>query len=95
MEEEGAFQKGSTAGYVLVVSSVQPVVSMASLTNVTVAFPQPSLTMTLAIFGTGTTPLQPAMVTLAGHAMDGGVISMVLVMVCEQVAAFPQASAAR
>ena len=54
---------------------------MASLTKVTVAFPQPSVTMTLATFGAGTAPLQPAIVTLAGHVMDGGVVSTVLVMV--------------
>jgi hypothetical protein len=50
-------------------------------TKVTVAFPQPSVTVTLAIFGAGTVPLQPAKVILAGHVMDGGVVSTVLVYV--------------
>jgi hypothetical protein len=76
------------------VTSVQPVVSISSLTKVTVAFPQPSVTVTLATLGAGTTPLQPANVTLLGQLSVGGVLSMVLVNVCEQVAAFPQASTA-
>ena len=67
---------------------------MASLTKVTVAFPQASLTVTLATFGAGTAPLQTAIVILAGHVMVGGVVSTVLVIVCEHVAAFPQASTA-
>ena len=54
---------------------------MASLTKVTVAFPQASLTVTFATFGAGTTPLQAAIVTLAGQEMDGGVVSTVLVYV--------------
>src|SRR6187200_3726863 len=93
-EQVAAFPQASVALYVLVVTSVQPVVSMASLTKVTIAFPQASLTVTLATFGAGTAPLQAAMVTLAGQEMDGGVVSTVLVIVCEQVAAFPQASTA-
>ena len=67
---------------------------MASLTKVTVAFPQPSLTITLATFGAGTVPLQAAIVMLAGQVIAGGVVSTVLVIVCVQVAAFPQASTA-
>ena len=54
---------------------------MTSLTNVTVAFPQPSETVTFAIFGAGIVPLHPARVTLAGQEMDGGVLSIVLVYV--------------
>ena len=76
-----AFPQASTAEYVLTVVSVQPVVSITSLTNVTVAFPQSSETVTFAIFGAGTTPLHPARVTLAGQEMDGGVLSIVLVNV--------------
>ena len=63
------------------VTSTQPVVSMTSLTNDTVAFPQPSETVTFAILGAGTVPLQPARVTFAGQEMDGGVLSTVLVNV--------------
>ena len=54
---------------------------MASLTKVTVAFPQASLTVTLATFGAGTAPLQAAIVTLAGQVIAGGVVSTVLVIV--------------
>jgi hypothetical protein len=93
-EQVAAFPQASTAWYVLTVTSVQPVRLTTSLTKVTVAFPQPSVTVTLATFGAGTVPLQPAKVTLAGQEMEGGVVSTVLVYVWEQVAAFPQASTA-
>ena len=73
------FPQASTAWYVLTVVSMQPDVLTTSLTKVTVAFPQPSLTVTLATFGAGTTPLHPARVTLAGQEIDGGVESTVLV----------------
>ena len=76
-----AFPQASTALYVLIVTSIQPVVSMTSLMNVTVAFPHPSETVTFAILGAGTVPLHPARVTLAGQEMDGGVLSIVLVNV--------------
>jgi hypothetical protein len=39
--------------------------------------------VTLATFGAGTLPLQPAKVTLAGQVMEGGVVSTVLVYVWE------------
>jgi hypothetical protein len=73
---------------------VQPVTLTTSLTKVTVAFPHPSVTVTLATFGAGTVPLQPDKVTSAGQEIDGGVVSTVLVYVWEQVATFPQASTA-
>ena len=63
------------------VTSVHPVVSITSLTKDTVAFPQPSETVTLAILGAGTVPLHPARVTFAGQEIDGGVLSTVLVNV--------------
>jgi hypothetical protein len=76
------------------VTSVQPVVVTTSLTKVTVTFPQPSVTVIFATLGAGMIPLQPANVTLAGQLNVGGVLSIVLVNVWEQVAAFPQASTA-
>ena len=76
-----AFPQASTALYVRTVTSVQPVVSITSLTKVTVAFPHPSETVTFAVFGAGTVPLQPARVTFAGQEIDGGVLSIVLVNV--------------
>ena len=68
--------------------------SITSLTKVTVGEPHPSETVTLATFGAGTVPLHPARVTLVGQERTGGVLSMVRVIVCEQVAAFPQSSPA-
>jgi hypothetical protein len=65
-----------------------------SPTKVTVGVPQASLVVTDAMFGAGTVALQPR-VTLAGQVIDGGVISTVLVIVCEQVALLPQPSTAR
>ena len=64
----------------------------ASLTKVTVAFPHPSETVTVATFGAGTDGLQPARFNVAGQEITGGLLSMVRVMVCVQVAALPQAS---
>ena len=76
------------------VVSMQPVVSVTSLKNVTVGVLQPSETVTSATFGAGIVPLHPARVMFAGQEMEGGVLSIVRVNVCEQVAAFPQASTA-
>ena len=76
-----AFPQASTALYVRTVTSVHPVVLTTSLTKVTVAFPQPSETVTFAILGAGTVPLHPARVTFAGQEIDGGVLSTVLVNV--------------
>ena len=80
-EQVAAFPQASTALYVRTVTSVQPVVVTTSLTKVTVAFPHPSETVTLATFGAGTVPLHPARVTLAGQEMEGGVLSIVRVNV--------------
>ena len=76
-----AFPQASTALYVRTVTSVQPVVSITSLTKVTVAFPHPSETVTLATFGAGIVPLHPARVIFAGQEMEGGVLSIVRVNV--------------
>ena len=66
----------------------------ASFTNVTVAFPQPSETVTLATFGAGIVALHPVKFTIAGQEITGGLLSMVRVIVCVQIAALPQASRA-
>ena len=69
---------------------------MASLRNVTVGVPlQPSIATTDDGSGAGTTALHVLSVTLPGHVIVGGVISTVLVIVCEQVALLPHTSVDR
>jgi len=84
----------SVARYVLVVVSVQVTVLVTSPTWIIVTGPHKSLAVTEPILGAGTAPLHPAMVTLAGQLIIGGVISTVRVMVCVHVAVFPFASVA-
>jgi hypothetical protein len=86
--------QASVAMYVLVVVSVHPTRLTASLTKVTVGAPHASVAVTDVISGAGTVPLHPGTTTAGGHVIVGGVTSTVLVIVCVQVAVFPQASVA-
>ena len=54
--------------------------------------PQPSLVMTLAVFGAGTLDAHET-VTFPGHVITGGTLSKTVIN-CAQVALFPQASVA-
>jgi hypothetical protein len=65
----------------------------ASLTKVIVGVPHASVAVTDAMFGNGTVALQPREI-LAGHVIDGGVLSLVHVTVLEAVAELPQPSVA-
>ena len=60
----------------------------------TVGVPQASVAVTEDGLGAGTAGLQPGRFTVAGQVIVGGVVSTVLVIVCEQSAVFPQASVA-
>ena len=74
---------------------MHPVILTASLINVTVGVPHASVAVTEEGFGAGTVGLQPGRLTAAGQLIVGGVVSIVLVIVCVQSAEFPQASVAR
>ena len=73
---------------------MQPTVFAASFTNVTVGVPHASLVVTDAMLGAGTVALHPR-VMLAGQVIVGGVLSIILVIICEHVAELPQPSTAR
>jgi len=77
-----------------VVVSTQPTVLGTSLTKVTVIPPHPSDAVTLVISGKGTAALHPGTEKGAGHDIEGGVRSIVLVMVCTHEAVLPLTSVA-
>ena len=93
MEE---FPHASVARYVLVSVKLltHPWFEVTSPTCVTVTPPpQLSEVVTAAVFTAGTWPAQET-VTLEGQVMDGGAVSLTII-VCAQVAELPQASVAR
>ena len=83
----------SVAMYVLIVVSVQPLIVDTSLTCDTVGVPHASVAVTDPGAGAGIAALHPS-VTVGGHVMVGGVISIIRVIVCEQLAVLPHASVA-
>src|SRR5687768_3987546 len=93
--QSAVFPHASVARYVLVVVSVHPVILTASLINVTVGVPHASVAVTEDGSGAGTVGLHPGRFTVAGQVIVGGVVSIVLVIVCVQSAVFPHASVAR
>src|SRR6188474_3241837 len=71
--------------------SVQPAVTVTSLTNVTVGVPHASDAVTEVISAAGTASPH-CTVILAGQEITGGVASVFLIIVWAHVAVLPQAS---
>src|SRR5688572_28135310 len=84
----------SVALYLLVVVSVHPDTFTTSLIKVTVGVPHASVAVTEDGLGAGTVGLHPGKLTVAGHVIVGGVVSIVLVIDCVHSAVLPHASVA-
>src|SRR5688500_14841388 len=84
----------SVALYLLVVVSVHPDTFITSLIKVTVGVPHASVAVTEDGLGAGTVGLHPGKLTVAGHVMVGGVVSIVLVIDWVHSAVLPHASVA-
>jgi hypothetical protein len=87
----------SIAENVLVCEALQEVVDIVPSVNVIVGVPQPSVAVAVprAALISEADGLHPSDVAVPVAVIVGGVISTVLVIVCEHVAVLPQASTAR